>query len=49
MASTGIIRTPNYPATYPNYLNCQYRILAAPGDYVDLKFTDQFGMEGASV
>ena len=44
-SSSGVFRSPNYPGTYPDYLHCQYRILAGPDDYVNLRFTGQFKIE----
>ncbi|XP_043205584.1 cubilin-like [Amphibalanus amphitrite] len=47
-STSGSFRSPNYPQNYPDYLNCVYRIMARPGDYVDLSFVDQFMIEDES-
>ncbi|PIK50661.1 putative bone morphogenetic protein 1-like [Apostichopus japonicus] len=39
--------SPNYPDEYDILLDCEYRIVVAPGTSVDLTFVD-FSMEGGS-
>ena len=44
-AKQGEFTSPGYPAEYGHNLNCDYRIMAKPTDFVTLNFQEPFEME----
>ena len=44
-AKQGEFTSPGYAAKYGNNLNCDYRIMAKPTDFVTLNFQEPFEME----
>ena len=49
-ATSGTIFSPGYPNNYQHNLTCDYVIVAAPNQYVVLKFDDSnFRIEGNSI
>ena len=44
-AKQGEFTSPGYPAEYAHNLNCDYRIMAKPTDFVTLNFQEPFEME----
>jgi cubilin len=43
--STGYVTSPNYPASYPQHIDCIWIIAAPPGKSIRLQFEDQFDIE----
>lgn len=44
-SNSGEIATKNYPNLYPNNNDCEWTIVAWPGNRINLQFIDRFNLE----
>ena len=44
-AEQGQFSSPGYPVSYDHNLNCDYRIMAKPTDFITVRFEEPFDME----